>query len=184
MCSRIVFRGRLRLLLPRTLSEIGVFVADCLYRLVFRAIGTDKEILDAEIKPCSITRLGFGFKSFVVCCDSDIPITERITFDRNAVDITLYLARIPEPIPASVVGFSQPARSFTFAFSIKSHRAVFRHDLNLGGRFALPSKKLYPRSNRSNIPAMPKNTRQHTLPKVSSSDSSVKRCTRVVSQMR
>ena len=58
-------------------------------RLVFCAIRTGQESLVAIVEPCSITRLGFGRKSFIICCDSDIPITECVTFDGDTRDITL-----------------------------------------------------------------------------------------------
>ena len=69
--------------------------------LVFRvSIRTGQEGLVVSIvEPCSITRLGFGSKSFVVCQDSDIPITECVAFDGDAFDVPLYLTRIPETIP-------------------------------------------------------------------------------------
>ena len=81
-----------------------------LRRLVFRGIRTDEKVLDTEVKPCSITRLGFGGQSFVICCDGDVPITECVTFDRDTFDISLvFHENTKNDTSVQRGGFSQPA---------------------------------------------------------------------------
>ena len=70
-----------------------------LWRFVFCAVRTGQKGLVAIVEPCSVTRLGFRFKSFVVCQNGNIPITKCITFSSGTFDSALYLTRIPEPIP-------------------------------------------------------------------------------------
>ncbi len=113
-----------------------------LRRFVFRAIRTGQKGLVAIVEPCSITRLGFGGKSFIICCDTDIPITECVTFGGYTFDITFYLTRIPEPIPPSSKAYFRNGHTSLVAFLLKygfnldliaveGHRAVVSPRLEL-----------------------------------------------------
>ncbi len=73
-----------------------------LWRLIFRAIRTDKQVLEPEVKPCCLTSLRCGFKSFFICCERDIPIAYYVFLDGNSFDRTFNRSTISEAIPSSI----------------------------------------------------------------------------------
>ncbi len=124
-----------------------------LWRFVFRAVRTGQKGLVAIVEPCSITRLGFGRKSFRVCCDTDIPITKCVTFGSDAFDSALYLTRIPEPIPPSSKAYFRNGHTSLVAFllkygfnldliAIEGHRAVISPRLELRRTFGTLLKEV------------------------------------------
>ena len=132
-----------------------------LWRLIFRVIRTgQKGLVVSIVKPCSITRLGFRSKTFKICCDTDIPITQCVLFDSDAFDITLNLARIPETIPDECqkahsalipsgnadLGNSATCILFKFLnldlFSVEGHRAIFTPTFEFGWTFRSAFKEV------------------------------------------
>ncbi len=124
-----------------------------LWRFVFRAVRTGQKGLIAIVEPCSITRLGFGHNPFIVCYDTDIPITECVTFGSDAVDSALYLTRIPEPIPPSSKAYFRNGDTSLVAFLLKygfnldliaveGHRAVISPRLELRRTFGTLLKEV------------------------------------------
>ena len=126
MHSRIVFTRSFaiitatllcRQLRIRSFDFIGRLFVE-LWQVVFRAIRTRQEILAPEVEPCSITRLGFGVETFLVCCSGEIPITECVSFDGYALESPLYFTRIPELIPTSIdTNFRNRHTSFLACFA-------------------------------------------------------------------
>ena len=87
MCRGIVLARTLAIVATSHLSlqlTVGLFYLLCrllieFRRLVFHAVRTgQKGLVVSIVEPCSTTRLGFGGQFLVVCCDSDISITECI----------------------------------------------------------------------------------------------------------
>ncbi len=120
-----------------------------LWRFVFRAVRTGQKGLVAIVEPCSITRLGFRRNPFVICCDTDIPITECVTFGSDAVDSALYLTRIPEPIRTSIeTDFRNSTARILINFfnldliAVEGHRAVVSPRLELRRTFGTLLKEV------------------------------------------
>ena len=73
-----------------------------LWRLIFRAIRTGKEILETKVKPCCLTSLGCRLKSLCICRDSDILLPHCVFLNGNPFDVAFNRSAIPKLIPTPI----------------------------------------------------------------------------------